>query len=84
MAEPSPPSSRPPLDKGAVAALTWAAVAIGLTVVIGPQLGLRGWAWLGLHHLLCLVGVSHELWKARKRAAARAQRLSLRGSPGRS
>lgn len=55
---------------GTVVALSWAAVAVGLTVVIGPQLGLRGWLWLGLHHLLCLVGVGHELWRERRRARA--------------
>ncbi|MCK6504060.1 hypothetical protein L6R53_11770 [Myxococcota bacterium] len=66
---PSPPRTR--IDLGETAALTWIAIAVGLTVVIGPSLGLRGWAWLGLHHALCLVGTSHELWRARKRRAAR-------------
>ena len=60
------------VDLGAVAAMSWIGVAIGLSVTIGPQLGLRGWFWLGLHHLLCLVGSSHELWRAHKRALARA------------
>lgn len=59
------------IDIGATVALTWIAVAIGLTVVIGPDLGLRGWIWLGGHHLLCAVGTSHELWRARKRRQVR-------------
>lgn len=71
-----------PLDRGAVAALTWAVVAIGLTLVIGPELGLRGWLWLGLHHLLCLVGVSHELWRAQKRARQATVTAPPRPRPG--
>ena len=58
-------------DIGATLALAWICTAIGLTVVIGPHLGLRGWGWLGMHHLLCLVGSSHELWRARKRRSKR-------------
>jgi len=52
------------LDLGVVAALTWILVAIGLTVLLGPRLGLRGWTWLGVHHVLCVVGSGHELWRA--------------------
>lgn len=55
-------------DIGRTVALVWIVVALGLTVLIGPKLGLRGWAWLGLHNLLCVLGAGHELW--RKRAAA--------------
>ena len=61
------------VDFGALAALTWMAFAVLVTVVFGPLLGLRGWAWLGLHHLLCAVGCAHELRRASKRRAARAQ-----------
>ena len=57
-------------DLGTVIALSWAGVAIGVTLVFGPVLGLRGWAWLLVHHLLCVIGVSHELWRARKRRRA--------------
>jgi hypothetical protein len=46
-------------------ALTWLVVAIGLSVVVGPSLGLRGWMWLGVHHLLCVLGAGHELWRVR-------------------
>lgn len=60
------------VDTGAVIALAWLGVALGLTIAFGPQLGLRGWMWLGLHHSLALLGAGHELWRARRRAAARA------------
>lgn len=46
-------------------AVTWLVVAIGLSVVIGPELGLRGWMWLGAHNLLCALGAGHELMKRR-------------------
>lgn len=63
----------PRVDFGALAALTWLAFAVLVTVVFGPLLGLRGWAWLGLHHLLCVVGCTHELRRAQQRKAARAR-----------
>ena len=60
----SPASSpRRRADLGVVIALSWLGVALGATLVFGPRLGMRGWLWLGLHHLLCGVGVSHELWR---------------------
>lgn len=55
------------IDAGTVVALTWAAAAIGITILFGPMLGARGWLWLGIHHLLCAVGVTHELSRARQR-----------------
>lgn len=58
------------MDTGVVVALAWLTLAIGATALFGPSLGLRGWLWLGLHHLLCLLGVSHELWRKRPRGAA--------------
>lgn len=58
-------------DWGLVVALTWAMVALIGTLLLAPQLGLRGWLWLGLHHLVCLVGVTHELVRAWGRRAAR-------------
>lgn len=53
---------RRPVNIGQVLALAWLFAAVGVTVVFGPQLGARGWLWLGAHHLLCLVGVTHELF----------------------
>jgi hypothetical protein len=50
---------------GRVFAIAWLVVAIGLSVVVGPSLGLRGWLWLGAHNLLCAVGAGHELLKRR-------------------
>jgi hypothetical protein len=58
-------------DLGFVVALTWIFIAVGLTVILAPRLGLRGWAWLGVHHTLCLVGASHELRRAWKRRRTR-------------
>ncbi|MCB9779774.1 MAG: hypothetical protein H6742_14510 [Alphaproteobacteria bacterium] len=47
--------------------MTWLLVAAGLTVTVAPQLGLRGLIILGIHHVLCVVGASHEIWRAWKR-----------------
>jgi hypothetical protein len=58
---------RPRIDLSATVAVAWIWVALGLTVVFAPQLGLRGLVWLGLHHLLCIVGVTHELRRYRQR-----------------
>jgi len=60
------------VDPGLVVALAWPLAAVGLTVAIGPSLGLRGWLWLGAHHLLCAVGCGHELWRAWAQRAPRA------------
>ena len=60
------------VDIGSVFALTWLLVAVGVPVAFGPQLGLRGWLWLGAHHLLCVTGVTHELLAARRRRRAQA------------
>jgi hypothetical protein len=72
------------MDLGVIVAFAWLFTALGLTVVFGPILGLRGWAWLGAHHLLCVAGASHELrrgWKRRGRPMAGAA-ISPR-TPGR-
>lgn len=45
-----------------IVAVAWVFVALGLTVLVGPELGLRGWFWLGVHHALCAFGVAWELW----------------------
>lgn len=55
------------MDLGTVVALSWLTLAVGVTILFGPMLGLRGWLWLGFHHLLCGVGVAHELWRKRRR-----------------
>ena len=56
---------------GLVFALTWMILAIGVTVVWGPDLGLRGWGWLVVHHALCLVGCTHEVRRAWRRRQGR-------------
>jgi hypothetical protein len=55
------------IDIGLVVALAWLFAAAGLTALVGPALGLRGWVWLLLHHLVCAVGCGHELWRAWRR-----------------
>ena len=65
-------SAKREFDVGAILAVTWVIVALGLTVVFAPQLGIRGLSWLAAHHLLCIVGVSHEYTRYRKRQALRA------------
>ena len=44
------PSSK--IDVGVIIALVWLMVAVAMTVLYGPELGLRGWLWLGFHHVL--------------------------------
>lgn len=61
------------LDGGVIVAIAWATVAVVMTALIGGQLGLRGWIWLGLQHVLCAAGVTHELrrgWRRRKQLLA--------------
>ncbi|GEM_PF-2414259 len=59
-----------------IIALVWLMVAAAITALYGPRLGLRGWIWLGIHHVVCGVGTSHELLRAwrRRRAAVSAAR----------
>ena len=57
------------LDLGVIVALAWLFTAAGITALFGGALGLRGWGWLLTHHLLCIVGCTHELqrgWRRRK------------------
>ena len=72
LATSSTPARR--IDLGAVIALTWLGVALGVTLIFGPSLGLRGWAWLGLQHLLAVIGAPLELWRAQRRAAGSTKR----------
>ncbi len=56
-----------------VVALAWVAVALGLTLFLAPQMGMRGWMWLSVHHWLCAVGAGWELREDYRRGrAARA------------
>ncbi len=64
------------MDLGRIVALTWLLVALGISVLVGPELGWRGWLWLGTHNLLCLAGAGHELWRKRKMAPKAEESLS--------
>jgi hypothetical protein len=55
------PVSRPRFRLGPTIALAWIFAAIGMTVMLAPLMGLRGWMWLAVHHLLCAIGAGWEL-----------------------
>ena len=61
------------IDLGTVVAMSWLWIAIFMTLWLGPQLGARGWQLLLVHHLICVVGTSHELWRAWHRRQAHLQ-----------
>jgi|GEM_PF-2870082 len=67
----TPQRRRRVFDVGLVFALTWLLLAVGVTVVWGPDLGLRGWVWLLVHHALCGVGCLHEVRRAWQRRQSR-------------
>lgn len=58
------------IDIGATIALAWLTAALVGTVLFAPALGLRGWAWLAVHHTLCVIGAGHELRRALRRKRA--------------
>ncbi len=60
------------IDIGAVVAMAWLFAAALATVLLAGQLGTRGWAWLGVHHTVCVIGAGHELWRSRRRRLRRA------------
>jgi hypothetical protein len=66
------------VDIGAVVALVWLLTAIGLTALLAPHLGVRGWLWVGLHDVVCVAGCVHELRRAARRR--RALNASLVGT----
>lgn len=45
-----------------VLAAGWLLGALGLAVLVGPELGWRGWMWLGGFLLLSLFGAGWELY----------------------
>jgi len=49
--------------------LTWVLVAIGMTIFMAPYLGLRGWAWLCLHHVFMVTTLAAQAWQSRKAAS---------------
>lgn len=52
---------RPRFRLGPTIALSWVCIAVGMTVALGPMMGLRGWMWLFVHHVLCGIGAGWEL-----------------------
>ena len=64
MPDPAAPRARFVLARALAAG--WLIASVGVTLLIGPELGLRGWMWLGLQDVLCVVGCVHELWTKRK------------------
>ena len=46
--------------------LAWVLVAIGMTIFMAPHLGLRGWAWLCLHHVLMISTLAAQAWQSRR------------------
>ncbi|MCP4806169.1 MAG: hypothetical protein GY913_05225 [Proteobacteria bacterium] len=58
-------------DGEVIIAIAWLIVATAVTVYLGPRLGLRGWVWMSVHHVLCIAGSSHGLWRGWKRRQAR-------------
>ena len=64
--------AKPPrsFDLGFVVAIAWLICAVVGTLLWGSKLGLRGTIWLAVHHVLCVVGCTHEIrraWYRRKR-----------------
>ena len=47
-----------------VLALAWLLVSVVMTVLMAPQLGIRGLAWLALQDALCLFGCGWEIRRA--------------------
>ena len=54
-------------DIQAVLAVTWVLSSILLTIALGDKLGVRGWLWLMVHHIVCLLSCAHELRRYRTR-----------------
>ena len=44
-----------------VLAVTWLLTSVVLTIILAPQLGVRGLSWLVLQDLVCLFGCGWEL-----------------------
>lgn len=59
------------VDVGVIIAVAWLATALWVTLFLGPRLGLRGWLLLGIHHVICIPGCTHELWRGWKRRKKR-------------
>ena len=58
---------RTSIDLLAILAVSWALASIGITVLLFEDLGSRGWLWLGIHHIFCIIGCTHEYFRYQKR-----------------
>jgi hypothetical protein len=58
------------IDLSAIIAVSWALIAIIMTVILYDKLGARGWLWLWVHHIFCIIGVSYEWREHQKRVQA--------------
>ena len=47
----------------ATIALTWILFSIIITFLISRDLGVRGWMFLLIHHVFCIIGAGSELKK---------------------
>lgn len=65
-----------PLDFMAILAVAWIITSLLVTLLLWNHLGARGWIWLGIHHVLCLIGCSHEYFRYQKRQALRNEARS--------
>ena len=59
------------IDIQAILAVTWLLVAIAITLLLGPNLGGRGWLWLSIHHTFCIVGCGTEYVRYQRRQERR-------------
>ena len=64
------------IDIQAIIAVTWVISSFILTLLLFNTLGARGWVWLGIHHILCTIGCSHEYLRYQKRQVLRRKALS--------
>ena len=59
------------IDIQAILAVGWFLSSLAITILLLDKLGGRGWIWLCLNHLLCIIGCSHEYRRYRQREQVR-------------
>lgn len=59
------------IDLQAIIAVTWFLVAMTITFLLGPKIGGRGWLWLGIHHIFCVIGCGTEYVRYQRRQERR-------------
>jgi hypothetical protein len=58
-------------DIQAIIAVAWLLASVTLTLLLGNQVGGRGWLWICINNLLCFIGCAHEFYRYRQREQAR-------------